>query len=329
MLSYFIHDERYLEIQELMEEFTDMSYGEVQLYESVVSKIRNRDKEKIWDKNQSVMVNVVNLVGRLIKECKNLILKILNSIKNAVDYVFLKKEDKERYAQYEAYLKTHPAYKGKTVTVKDWKKIEKKYDIALKEAETLSKQVASGSISQEEMRKREKTILDDLGDVGTTCLSVMTVDAALRIAKQSEDGAKKIKIMLDHDQLLIEQLEKDLGDKEVAKFRNKIDSLCQQTYFTNLKAKILGKKQKDLTTAVSDTIDEIAKVPTGNKGFLGNLVEGASYAMKNRGMIAKGAKVLAKDKETRDSAKRVMQKGKEIKGTIDGVKQYVKDVAGD
>ena len=44
MLSYFIHDERYLEIQELMEEFTDMSYGEVQLYESVVSKIRNRDK---------------------------------------------------------------------------------------------------------------------------------------------------------------------------------------------------------------------------------------------------------------------------------------------
>ena len=111
MLSYFIHDERYLEIQELMEEFTDMSYGEVQLYESVVSKIRNRDKEKIWDKNQSVMVNVVNLVSRLIKECKNLILKILNSIKNAVDYVFLKKEDKERYAQYEAYLKTHPAYK--------------------------------------------------------------------------------------------------------------------------------------------------------------------------------------------------------------------------
>lgn len=315
MLSYFIDDDRYLEIYELMQEFTDMSFCEVQMYESVLG--RDKEKEPLWNKNQSVMVNVSNLVIRLLKECKSIIERVLGYIKNTVDYVFLKKEDKERYAEYEAYIKSHPQYKDKKITVKDWKKIERKYDTALAEADRLAQDVASGKVSQRQMQKREKTLMDDLADVGTTCMSVLTVDVALRIAKTSSENAKQVRAILEHDQQLINQMEQDLGKKEVDKFRKKVDKMCHETYFTKLRAQILGRKQKDLNDAINDVIDEIAKIPTGGKGTIGNIVEAGKYAVRNRGVITKGAKVMVTDKETRDSAKRLYRTGADIKQTVD------------
>ena len=237
----------------------------------------------------------------MIKKVKEMILGFLDSARNLVDYVFLKKEDKERYAEYEAYLRSNPAYKGKKVRVRDWRKVEKKYGEALKRVDLLEVQVNAGTISKEEASKEEQSIMDDVAKIGTTAISVVTADVALRVAKTSKDHAKTLISWLKRDQSLMDQM-------------------ANGTFFTRMRDRIYGKEQRDIVECINDTLKEVGNIDVSGKGKLSLITKNLGWGVKNRGIIKGGIKHGLLDKDTRGSINRVAEKGKEIKDTVDSVK---------
>lgn len=284
-------------IQEQMETLDPIDTMDYFMYETGVKK------SPVWDKNQGILINVVNLLRRLIDRCITLIKNILSSSKNLIDFIFLSKEDKERYQKYCAYIKSHPGSGKKKVTVRDWKKVEAHYNDALKRANALAVKVANKQISQEEAKKEEKDIMDSIMNVGTKCSAIVTVDMALNLAAGSITSAKEIQETLFRNQSFMEALRREIGDKDVAKFQKKVNDMTKETYFRKLKSAILGKKQKDLAESMHDMLKQVQ-----NSGsFMGKV--GLANTHKT-GLMLTG-KQMIKDKEFRKDAIRVGKKGKE------------------
>lgn len=302
----------YAAIVEQMQEYTPMDPMDILIYETGMGE------SPIYDKNQSVMVNVVNMIGRLIEECIKLIKGILGSIRNCIDYVFLSKEDKERYQQYYAYIRTHPDAGKKKVSVKDWKRIEKHYADAIRRAELLSQKVANKSISKEEAKKEEKSIVDSIGNVLSTSTAIVTVDYALKMASSSTDAAKLIQQTLASNQQYMMKLQQELGSKEAIKFQKNVAKMTKDTYFTKLKALILRKEQKDLTEVVNGMLDEIGNLDTF-KGKVG-------FAVSHRKAIGMAGKKLVTDKEFRNDVSASVKKGKELGVKYHGTIQQLKNI---
>lgn len=317
-MEALLNDYDILCIYEAMEDFTPLDGIDIAMYEAGFNK--DEKKEKLWDRNKSVMVNSVNLLLAMIKKVKEMILGFLDSARNLVDYVFLKKEDKERYAEYEAYLRSNPAYKGKKVRVRDWRKVEKKYGEALKRVDRLEVQVNAGTISKEEASKEEQSIMDDVAKIGTTAISVVTADVALRVAKTSKDHAKTLISWLKRDQSLMDQMAKDMSMKDMKKFEKEMKKAANGTFFTRMRDRIYGKEQRDIVECINDTLKEVGNIDVSGKGKLSLITKNLGWGVKNRGIIKGGIKHGLLDKDTRGSINRVAEKGKEIKDTVDSVK---------
>lgn len=289
-----------LQILEMMDDFTEIDPASIFIYEAGLEK-----SDPIFDKNQGILMNATRLLMYLIKKVKSLIDKFFSSMKNCIDYIFLKKEDKERYDQYVAYIKSHPNMKDKKITVKDWKAIERHYDAALRRAEVLSKKVAERQITEEEAKKEEKSIMDDLTSLTGKCSAIVTVETALRMAKACPESARQVAEYMTKDQNLMNALEKELGKKEMNKFQNKVQKMTKETYFSKLRSLIMAKKQKDIFDVVDDIMNEIGNLDTTSGKV--------KFAVNNRGIIKRAGKEYITNKETRQEISRVKEKTDAVK----------------
>ncbi|HAU84171.1 MAG TPA: hypothetical protein DCW90_01255, partial [Lachnospiraceae bacterium] len=78
-MEALLYDYDVLCIYETMEDYIPFDSVEIAMFESGFNT--DKKKEKLWNKNQSLMVNGVNLVIRMIKKCKEIIITILKGIK--------------------------------------------------------------------------------------------------------------------------------------------------------------------------------------------------------------------------------------------------------
>nr|DAK39033.1 MAG TPA: hypothetical protein [Caudoviricetes sp.] len=316
-MEALLYDYDVLCIYEAMEDYTSFDSVEIAMFESGFNT--DKKKEKLWNKNQSLMVNGVNLVIRMIKKCKEIIINILKGIKNTVDYIFLSKEDKAKFAEYEAYLRTHKEYKGRKITVKDWKKVEAKYNGVYRRIDQLEQRVNTSQIAQEEMKKEEASILDDLVNLAGTCTSTVTADVALRTAKSCPEHARKIQQMLQKNTMLLDQMEEDLGKKEVAKFQKKINKYTKDTFFTRLRAQVYGREQRSLVECMSDVIKQVGDIDTSGKGKLSMVSKNLGWAKNNKGILSGFAKHGLIDKDNRERVQRVAGAASDLKKSADDV----------
>ena len=306
-------------IEEEMDDFCKIKPLDLFMLEADMTQ--NNNAKPQYQANQGVMTNVVKFLQYLITQAKNIITNILSSLKSTVDYIFLSPEKKEMYEKYCNYVHSHPEAANKKITVKDWKHVDAGYNNALKRADALATKVASKQISKEDAQAEENSIFNDLSSLAGKAAAVVTIDVALRYAKESAGNAKKVMTFLNYQPGLLDQMEKELGSKEMAGFTDKVAKMTRETYFSRIKSQILYKKQKTLADIVNDIIGETSKVINAD-GIIDKATATASFVKNNSGAVAVAGKNFIRDKNTRRQIKTVG----DLKDTATSYKNMVNEL---
>lgn len=279
----------------IMEEMDNYHYidpNELLLCEAGLKENQD-DKE-----NKGILSTVGGFLKSLLEQCRKIIGSILGSIKNKIDYAFLSPEDKDKYNAYQNAVKNDPKLGQEKITVSDWVKVEYSYDTAFKRAETLSLKVEQKQISMEDAKKEEEAILASVTNLLGKGSSLITVEAALKMAAGSVESAKKIEGILQNNQALLQKIDQELGAGQAERLQKKVKKYTKETYAAKLKAQILGKKEKDISQVIHETVEEISKL----NSFSGKV----KFAVSHKGLILNAGKTYIKDKKVRKDVKRVM-----------------------
>ena len=287
-------------IMETMEDYHYIDPNDLLLCEAGLKEMPEEQE------NKGILGTVGGMLKTLLDQCKKIIGSILGSLKNKIDYVFLTPEEKEKFQAYQKAIQENPALGQQKITVQDWTKIEYSYNEAFKRAEELSAKIAQKQISMEQAKQEEAEILSSIGNLLGKGGTLVTVEVALKMAAGSVESAKKIDQILQDNQLLLQKIDQQLGEGEAAKLQKKVKKYTQETYLTKLKAQIFGKKEKDISQVLHETLDEITKL----NSFSGKV----RFASSHKGMIANAGKQYVKDKHFRKDIDVIMKARKEKLG---------------
>lgn len=223
-----------------------------------VTDSNNTNTNKIEIKDESIITKALNALKKFIGN-------IMDTISNFFMNIFASKEDKDRLKQFQAYLDSHPEFKGKKVRMVDFVKIEKLYDDAIKEVDIGIEELKS--TAEERQAEVESKIRNKIKNImrGTTGAAIITVGltAALKMCEARKSAAHVFNFMLKKEDSAASKLVANLGDKASSDYKKKVKSCTHIFSLQRLKAELLGRKSKSLGGAIKDTFDDIGKLFTG------------------------------------------------------------------
>ena len=124
---------RYInEAQYYIDSFRDISLADSFFEESEIDKEINKDNEKA---KTGALASLKKAFGKLV----DLVKKLYNNVKEFFAQKFMNKEDKKRFNEFKALVKSMPEYSKVKVTIADFRAYEKAFNEAEKELESASK----------------------------------------------------------------------------------------------------------------------------------------------------------------------------------------------
>lgn len=184
-------------------------------------------------KNEALGQQSASLIEKAINAIKALYQKIKDTIGNIFAYFKLDKNEKAQYEEFIKKCQIDPELKGKKVTVKDWKKIDAEYakvvDEIKKEIELAKKGTEKPGII--ETLKNKITGVSSFAKKAT--IQVALDQLAIR-AKYNKDFATRLEDFCDKDIFILNQLSKEVGHKEVNKFKKKVSRVNNPTKLMRL-----------------------------------------------------------------------------------------------
>lgn len=197
--------------------------------------------------NAEVKEKTDNALIRAIKAVGAMITKIVNSIKDFIARITMKKDEKNAFHNFELACKNDPSLATKKVTVKDWRKITTEMSALEKEMEAAIK-----SDKEDEDRdknlilKAEKFLAGNIGAASTE----MSAEAAKRFALDNVRNAKLISIILNNSNEVMKTLETNMGEKEAQKYKKNMNKYGRKISLTRMLAKLTNQHYECLSDNV-------------------------------------------------------------------------------
>lgn len=238
----------------------------------------------------------------LIKNLINTISTAIQRLTNKIRYGLLSKESKQKYDDFLQFMKDNPQVKKKSITVKDWKKLNSEYDKIEKNIVYMMK---SDQVDANGMTLKTKDMIKNLSALATSSTAVLTVDMALALARKSTDNAKFIQSALNNNQSALKLIEDELGKAEAQRLQNKVNKLTKESVGRKLLTELGLRKEKDLSTSMDEIVNSLSKLKTTSGKITGSI--------QHRDLIRNAAKVGLTNKEARTGAKQAIGLGKRVK----------------
>lgn len=258
---------------------------------------------------------ILSIVQSLLKTVSNAISKITNKI----HYMCLSKESKARYDEFVQFAKNNPSVKNKTVTVKDWKRINSEYN---KVRKNILAYMDDDTVDANGLSLKAKDMIENLNLIINKSASAVSVDAALIMARQSPEAAKAVQQALQADQKMLNSIASNLGDKEAIRTQKEINKLTKMTLGRKILVQLGLKQEHDITQAMENTVNSFTSLAkTGVDVALhgvnkSNVKDVANAAVEHRTLARTGIKQYATDKNLRRGVKQIKDTVQAAKGQV-------------
>lgn len=218
----------------------------------------NEKVAKISSKNEASKEKSDNMFMKALAKLRALIDKVIDSIKNFIDYMGLSKDQKALYKDFREKVKNNPEFRNKKVTVKVYEGIQESYGNALKNAEATYK-----NIKDEESGARNEEIAKTLDKAKENVNYVeksVTLAALCKMIDQNEALARNIESAILIDRMTLNKLEQTYGKKGAKKIEDHIYVKTHKIGILKLGARgiIMKARQKEVEY-VGDTLKELTK----------------------------------------------------------------------
>lgn len=278
------------EIDVLME-----SYIELPLYQDIF-EAADPEVAETTAKNAEIEEKSVNILQKALKLIRDIFAKIKEMIKLIFTWIGMSKDEKTAYQQFVEECKANPEFAGMKVTIHDYRAINEEYNKTLKQYESEYSKIKG---EEEEVRptfmKAIQNGLDNLKKktvkIAAAEASAFTVEAVLNYAKACRENAAQVEFMLNFDIGLLDELEKQLGKKEIKKFKRKITALKSKSMAVRFIAGGRQEQVKTLRDSLKETITSVREVAKVHK-MASNKKSAASDEIKD---LNKGMMNLSKD----------------------------------
>lgn len=244
-------------------------YQELPLYQDLF-EVADPEVGAITAKNAEIEEKSANLLKRAIAKIRAIFKAIKEMIQNIISWFTVSKDEKTKYKEFCQRCKEDRDLANKKVTLYDFRKINEEYNKDLGKYEKEYKQYKDKEVEMrpnlvkdiqndvEELKQKGKKILAAEG-------ASFTLEAALTYAEACKENAAKVQICLDWDLMLLEQIEKELGKKEVKKFKRRIKML--QSRCPIIRAIAGGRKQQVLclSDSITKTLTDVGHIISAHK----------------------------------------------------------------
>lgn len=233
-------------------------------------------------------------IASIKKAIESLIKLIKDTINNFVDFMknkFMSKKEKEEYKEIKTEIHSNPELAAQPIEIEDFRKYEEAYDKACKELD------AEMNKPEPDPTKIDK-IVGMLGDqvnalkgvgstVGKRAAVIVPLKTAVEIADRNVICAKSLSAAMNAEVINLEEARKVLGDKEVAKYKKKIDKYAKNGIFHRAKVRILRRKQATLKSVLVSQMNTIMSFTNHNANKF--RADGKKKPIVTKGSILKGA----------------------------------------
>lgn len=290
------------------------------LFEDLESKIKVINEstylwtryDTIWclestkEKKDGIVTKVFNTIKTIIEETKKLIKKTLSSIGNHIRYGLLSSKSKAKYNEFCEWVANNPNARSKKVSVKDWQRIMKEYDIVEK---NIVKYMNDDTVDSRGLNMKANELLKDLASVTNSATAAISVDLCMVLARKSPEMAKTVQVALEKCTSVIENIDAQLGEGQSEKLKKNIEKLTKESVGQRILAQLFHKKEKSLLECVTEVTSTFEKLMSGEA----STVDKVKAAVEHRNLVSSGTKAYVKNKRTREGVK-------SIKNIVSGVK---------
>lgn len=213
------------------------------------------------DVNKAAKTGAINAlkkaISKLIQAVKDMMTRLVDFFKSQ----FMSKDEKARYKEFKKMIKEDPELSKMVVTIVDFREYEKLYDEALKALEAESKKPSPS----QEIAKKIMDVLDDKisklkGDVegaANRAMLSVTLSTAVDICDKNTDAAKVLNFALKNELISLQDVEKELGSAEAARFEKKIEKLSKKGWLHQMRIKVFHRKQSTLTGVLKHQMNNL------------------------------------------------------------------------
>ena len=280
------------------------------------------------EQSKGFLQNAIDKILNLIKSLLNTISNAVNRLADKIRYTCLSKESKQKYDAFVEFAKKNPQVRKKTVTVKDWKRIEREYDKCRK---NILSMMNNDTVDANGLSLQAHDMINNLASIAKSSTAALTVDYALNLAKNSPETAKMIQNTLLQDQSVLNNIQQELGKKEVQRLQKKVNNLSKETVCRKILIELGLKKEKDMTDCMSEYVNSLSSlvgsaINIGKSDTNSDKLKNGKKLIKNASnhseLVRGAAKSYTKNQNVRRGVKQVAGAANELKGKADYIKQH-------
>lgn len=316
-----------LEAQGYIEQFVDVPFSDM-FFEDT-------------DVNAEAKGGAINAIKNAIKTLIKKIKEAIVDIKEWIHSKFMSREEKEKWKKMKAAINSDPELANSKIPIPEWEPYEKMYNDMIK---TISDEQDKEEPDMQKINKKmaffDKAIRDLGGkgkDAASRAVSVMTLKTAVDIADRNALCAKAINMMLNSELGVLEEIEKNIGQKQMQKYENKIRKYANNGFLHRMKVKLLYRqkatfkavmnKQKKAILSYTN-IDDNGKLKKGKSIISsGSIKKGAimhpTYAFDIVGGAQGAMNINRAAREGRDFKKFITKSNTNIKKDLNSLKTFV------
>ena len=310
-----------------MDQVLESTTNDSEFFYSSIKELRRIDiiyaLESTTGKKEGILSKTAERIRKILKDCRELISKIIGFIGDHIRYGLLSKKQKERYDEFNKFLEENPQYKKKTGTVKDWQTMDKAYKTV---EENIVAMMNDNKVDARGLNMKAVSMINDLTSTLNSATAAITVDMCLVIARKSPEAAEEIKRQLNNCSSMLDNIDAQLGDGASAKLQKDIDKLTKQSIGQKLLAKLFQQKEKSLTDSIKEVTSTFEKLMSGEATTLDKVKAG----IEHRSLVTTAGKAYIHDEKTRRGvktilgAKKALDNNSEAKSWLNMGKEFVK-----
>lgn len=235
--------------------------------------------------SKGAIASIKNAIQKLITTIQTLIKNFTDFIKNK----FMSKSDKEAYKEIRDEVHSNPELAKEKVSIEDFSQYEKIYDEALKKLnnEMLKKDPDTETVPtiMETMTKEIQQLKGVGGEISKRAAVVVPLKTAVDIADRNVICARAISAAMNSELVSLEQAKKTLGDKQVARYKKKIEKYAKNGIFHRAKVRLLNRKLSTLESVLKSQVNAILSFSNLDRNRRSN----KKKPIVTRGSIIRGA----------------------------------------
>lgn len=243
-------------------------------------------------KKDGIIQKAINLIKKILSTVKEMIVKISKNIDQKIRYGALSKSKKEEYNRFCKFVEQNPEIKQKKISVKDWQRIYREYDIIEKNIVTM---MNDDKVDADGLTLKTHELFNNFNDLLNSGSAVITVETAMTLAKKSPEMARLMQETLLKNQDVVKNIESQLGQKEVTRLQNKVNKLAKEAQGCKLLTALYAKKEKSISECMTELMDSFKDLDT---------VKGkVKFAIQHADVARTASKAYIKNEDTRKAVK--------------------------